>query len=170
MTSAHRAVLVLGLLACWPLETALAQDQVGLPLGQVPPTAQVQDTSGRTVDLSAHVGRRPTVVEFWATWCPICQALLPRLEAAQKQYGRRVDFVIIGVGVNENLATIKRHMQNHPEPFSYYFDNIGAAVRAFDAPATGVIIALDSHGRVVYGGAGEDQDPLAIARTAASAR
>ncbi len=147
-----------------------AQDDVGLPHGTIPPAAQVQDTSGRTVDLSAHVGRRPTVVEFWATWCEICQALLPRMEAAQRQYGGQVDFVVIGVGVNENLNTIRRHIARHPEPFSYYFDNAGAAVRAFNAVGTGMITALDARGRVVYTGSGTEQDPAAIARAAASAR
>ena len=73
------------------------------------------------------------------------------MEAAHGRYGSQVDFVVVGVGVNQNLATIKRHMQRHPSPFTYYFDRTGAAVRAFEAPATGVIFALDARGRVVQG-------------------
>lgn len=165
-----RCAVVLGLLASWPLESVLAQDDVGLPLGRIPAAAQVQDTSGATVDLSRHVGKRPVVVEFWATWCQICATLLPRMEAAQRRYGGQVDFVVIGVGVNQSLNSMKRHIARHPEPFTYYFDNTGAAVRAFEAPATGVIVALDARGRVVYSGAGEDQDLVAIARRAAGTR
>ena len=161
------ALTALAALTASPL---LAQDHIGLPLGTIPPVVQIQDTSGAAVDLSRHVGKRPVVFEFYATWCEVCQALLPRLEAAQRQYGRQVDFVVIGVGVNETLNSMKRHIQQHPEPFTYYFDGAGAAVRAFDVPSTGTIIALDAHGRVVYGGGGTDQDLVAVARTAASAR
>ena len=159
-----RTAFLLGVLASWRLEPAPPQDPIGIPLGTVPDTAQVQDTSGTTVSLARHVGRRPVVVEFWATWCRTCAALLPRMEAAHRRYGSRVDFVVIGVGVNQNLTTIKRHMQRHPSPFTFYFDRTGAAVRAFEAPATGVIFVLDARGRVVYAGAGEDQDIEAAVR------
>ena len=161
------ALTVLTALSASPL---LAQDHIGPPLGTIPPAARLQDTSGAAVDLTRYVGKRPVVFEFYATWCEVCQALLPQLEAAQRQYGRQVDFVVIGVGVNETLASMTRHVRSHPEPFTYYFDDAGAAVRAFDVAATGTIIALDAHGRVVYGGGGTDQDLVAVARTAASAR
>ena len=51
---------------------ARAQDDVGLPLGSTIPAAQVQDLDGREVDLAQLVGKKPVLVEFWATWCPIC--------------------------------------------------------------------------------------------------
>lgn len=147
-----------------------AQDDIGLPMGRVPEAAAVQDTSGATVSLARHIGRRPVVFEFWATWCEVCATLLPRMQAAQRRYGDRVDFVVVGVGVNQTLRTIKRHLASHPEPFTFYFDREGAAVRAFQVPATGVIIALDARGRVVYAGAGTGQDPAAIAQRTLTTR
>jgi cytochrome c biogenesis protein CcmG/thiol:disulfide interchange protein DsbE len=157
--------LVFGLVISRPLGLS-AQDDVGIPIGSTPAAAQVQDTSGATVDLSRHVGRRPVVVEFWATWCEVCEALLPRMEAAQRRYGAQVDFVVIGVGVNQSLNTMKRHIRRHPQPFTFYFDPRGAAVRAFQAPATGVVFALDAQGKVVYAGAGADQNIEEAARRA----
>lgn len=139
---------------------------IGIPIGQVPPAAQVEDLEGAAVDLSRYVGRRPLVVEFWATWCPICDALLPRMEAAHRRYGDRVDFLVIGVGVNQSRASMRRHVERHPAPFRFFFDARGAAVRAFQAPATGYIVALDAAGRAVYTGAGEDQDVTAAAARA----
>jgi hypothetical protein len=78
--------------------------------------------------------------------------------------------VIVAVGVNQSLNAVKRHMQRHPLPFTYYYDYRGAAVRAFEAPATGVVFALDAGGRVVYAGAGADQDIDAAVRRALSSR
>ncbi len=140
---------------------------IGIPIGQTPPAAQVEDLDGAAVDLSQYVGRKPLIVEFWATWCPICESLLPRMEAAHRRYGERVDFLVIGVGVNQSRASMRRHVERHPMPFRFFFDARGSAVRAFQAPATGYIVALDAAGRVVYTGAGEDQDVVAAAALAA---
>ena len=145
------------LLTALPPYRLTAQD-VGLALGSVPPAATVQDMQGQAVDLAAtFVGKRPVIVEFWATWCPICAALLPRMEAAQRRYGAQVEFVVVGVGVNETRASMQRHIERHPMPFTFYFDNAGAAVRAFQAPSTSYIVGLDGAGKVRYTGLGDKQ-------------
>jgi cytochrome c biogenesis protein CcmG, thiol:disulfide interchange protein DsbE len=150
---------------------ALRAQDVGLGLGATPPAALVQDMAGEAADLSQlFVGKKPVVIEFWAAWCPICAKLLPRMEAAQRRYGGRAEFVVIGVGVNETRETMRRHLERHPMPFRFYFDNAGAAVRAFDAPATSYVVALDASGHVVYTGVGENQDVEAAARRAIGAR
>lgn len=169
MNGWRRLTAVVGMVTLGTAGPCLAQDVVALPLGSAAPAVTVQDTSGAVRHLSWHAGGRPAVLEFYATWCQICAALLPRLEAAQRRYGHRVDFVVIGVGVDETLASVRSHIEQHPEPFTYYFDNTGEAVRGFNVPATGVIVALDARGRVVYSGAGDDQDLIAVARRAAGA-
>ncbi len=144
---------------------AEAQD-IGMPLGTVPPAAEVQDMTGATANLSQVVGRKPVLVEFWASWCEVCEALLPRMRAAHARYGDRVEFIVVGVGVNQTLRTMQRHLERHPMPFRFYFDPRGAAVRAFQAPATGYVAVLDAQGRTVYTGAGEHQDLEAALRRA----
>lgn len=148
------------------LAAPLAAQDVGLSLGATPPAAQVQDLDGNSVDLGQLVGRKPVLVEFWATWCPLCEALLPRMLAAQRRYGSRVEFVVVGVGVNQSRATMRRHLERHPMPFRLFYDATGAAVRAFQAPSTSYVVVLDAQGRVVYTGIGEDQDIEAAVRRA----
>jgi thiol-disulfide isomerase/thioredoxin len=146
----------------------LAAQEVGLDTGTTPPAAVVQDMAGQAADLSQlYVGKKPVVIEFWATWCPICRALLPRMQAAQRRWGSRVEFVVVGVGVNETRETMERHLAEHPMPFRFYYDSSGAAVRAYDAPSTSYVVALDARGRVVYTGVGEEQDIDGAARRAA---
>lgn len=152
------------LLAAWaatgprPLHAQAAEDEIGLRRGATPPAAVVQDLEGRPVNLGEVVGRKPVLVEFWATWCQICAALLPRMEAAQRRYGSLVEFLVVGVGVNQTRDTMRRHIARHAMPFRFLFDANGAAVRAFEAPATGYVVVLDARGRVAYTGAGTDQD------------
>jgi thiol-disulfide isomerase/thioredoxin len=149
---------------------ARAQDDLGIPLGRVPPAATVQDLDGNPVDLGRWIGRRPVVVEFWATWCSLCEALLPRMQAAHRRYGERVDFLVVGVGVNQSRRTMQRHLERNPMPFVHLFDATGAAVRAFLAPSTSYIVVLDATGRVVYTGIGEDQDIVAAVERAVGGR
>jgi thiol-disulfide isomerase/thioredoxin len=145
---------------------AQAEDEIGIPRGSTPPPAQVQDLEGRPVDLREFVGRRPVLIEFWASWCSVCAGLLPRMHTAHQRYGHEVEFLVVGVGVNQTPNTMRRHLERHPAPFRFFFDADGAAVRAFQVPATGYIVALDAQGRVVYTGMGDDQDVEAAARRA----
>lgn len=136
-----------------------AQD-VGLPIGTAAPAAEVEDLDGNTVEITSLIRGRPTLIEFWATWCPLCAALEPRLQAAKKEFGEGVDFIIIGVAVNETPRRIRRHLEDHTPTGPVFFDRRGAAVRAYRAPTTSYVVILDTDGKVAYTGTGSDQ-PIA---------
>ena len=151
----------------WALALALAMppvvgaQDIGLPIGASAPAVALEDLDGKPVDLGAYVGKQPVLLEFWATWCPLCKALEPTLKAAHARFGSTVRFVAIGVGVNETPKSIKRHLAEHPLPFPVLFDASGAAVRAYQAPTTSYIVVLDKAGKVRYTGAGAEQDVAA---------
>jgi len=144
-----------------------AQDVIGIPVGETPPAVTLENLNGDSVALSQWIGKKPVIVEFWATWCPICAELLPRMEAAQQKYGDRAQFVVVAVAVNQSKNSVRRHLEKHPMPFTFLWDGNGAAVRAFQAPSTSYIAVLDAKGKVVYTGVGEDQDiEAALSRAA----
>jgi thiol-disulfide isomerase/thioredoxin len=141
----------------WP---AVAQDeQIGIALGATPPAVTIETLDGTPVDLARHIGKKPVLIEFWATWCPLCEALFPKLEAAAKRYEGQVDILVIAVAVNQSKRSIRRHLDRHPMPFAHvYWDTEGRATRAFQAPSTSYVVALDAAGKVVYTGLGEEQE------------
>ncbi len=139
-----------------------AQDVIGIPVGETPPPVTLESLNGDSVPLSQWIGKKPVIVEFWATWCPICAELLPRMEAAQKKYGDRAAFLVVAVAVNQSKNSVRRHLERDPMPFTFLWDGNGAAVRAFQAPNTSYIAVLDAKGRVVYTGVGADQDIEAV--------
>jgi thiol-disulfide isomerase/thioredoxin len=152
------------------LAGAAAGQDVGLPLGQVPEAVQVEDLEGNAVSLGEYVGRKPLLIEFWATWCPLCAALEPRIEAARRRHGDALEILIVAVGVNQTPRSIRRHIARHAPPGRVLFDARGRATRAFMAPTTSYVVALDAQGRVVYTGVGEDQDIAGAAAKAVGAR
>ena len=155
-------LLVLATACALAVPGALVGQDVGLPIGTRAPAAQLQDLDGKSVDLGQYVGKRPVLLEFWATWCPLCKALEPSLKAAHVKYGDKVTFVAVGVAVNETPASIKRHLAADPLPFPVLYDADGAGVRAYQAPTTSYIVVLDRAGKVVYTGAGAEQDVAAV--------
>lgn len=137
---------------------AAPAQEVGLPLGSVPDAVVVQDLDGDPVDLGTVIGEKPVLLEFWATWCPLCEALEPRLHAVRTQYGDELEILVVAVAVNQSPRRIRRHLERHPPPGRVLYDARGAATRAFAAPSTSYVVILDRHGSVVYTGIGEDQD------------
>jgi len=150
----------------WPASLRAQDGDIGLPIGSAAPAATVEDLDGQPVDLARLVGRKPVLLEFWATWCPLCAALMPRIQAAHAKFGDRVEFLEIAVGVNETRASVQRHAEQHHYPFRFLWDATGAAVRAYQAPTTSYVVIVNVAGRVVYTGTGSDQDIEAAIRLA----
>ena len=155
-----RLLLLCTLLAGMTLP-AQAQD-VGLDIGTRPAAVTLEDLDGKAVDLAQYIGRKPVLLEFWATWCPLCRALEPQLAAAQKRFGNKLDIIVVAVGVNQTPRSIKRHMDKHALPGRVLWDGKGAAVRAFMAPGTSYIVILDRTGKVIYTGAGSEQELASV--------
>src|ERR1041384_3773445 len=169
-TCVVRGAWYVGLLLLVPV-LLHAQDIIGIPVGETPPAVTLESLTGDSVALSKWIGKKPVIVEFWATWCPICAELLPRMEAAQKKFGDRAEFLVVAVAVNQSKNTVRRHLEQHPMPFRFLWDGNGAAVRAFQVPSTSYIAVLDAKGRVVYTGVGADQDiEAAVSRAVTGGR
>jgi thiol-disulfide isomerase/thioredoxin len=154
--------LATALLLALPLP-ALAQaggeGGVSLPIGTVAPTAALQDLEGKAVDLASYVPRgKPAIIEFWATWCELCEALQPQLDQIQAMHGDEVNIVAVAVGVAQTVRRIQRHLEGHDPGYPYLFDARGAAVRAFNATTTSIVVMLDAEGKVAYTGVGAQQD------------
>jgi len=119
---------------------------------------EIEDLGGNKISLTQYVGERPVLIEFWARWCDLCEALHPQMEDVHARYGDRVGFVAIAVAVAQSQGSVLRHLQGEPMGFPVLWDEGGRAVRAFLAPGTSYIVVLDAEGTVVYTGSGADQD------------
>ena len=148
-------LLALALLA---LPTAARAQDLGLAVGSIAPSAKVYTLDGKEADLAQYVGKTPTVIEFWATWCPNCKELEPTLLEVAKKYGNRVKFVGVAVSVNESPERVKAFVAKHSLPGDHYFDTKGNATDAYDVPATSYVVVIDKAGKIAYTGLGGKQD------------
>ena len=74
------------------------------------PAWELNDTDGKPVKSSDFAGK-VVILDFWATWCPPCEAEIPGFVELQKKYGDK-GLVIVGVSLDEQgPAVVKPFMQ-----------------------------------------------------------
>ena len=130
----------------------------GLHVGDMAPTAKVKSLDGEDVDLARFVGKTPVLIEFWATWCPLCKQLEPAIQALHDKYGDKLEIVHIVVPQNQTPAAAREYAEKHKLPGRFYFDAKGEAYKAFAADHTSYIVVLNAKGTVVHSDAGTEQD------------
>jgi thiol-disulfide isomerase/thioredoxin len=136
----------------------LAGQTRALGVGDKAPRVVVHDLEGQSVDLARYIGAKPAFLEFWATWCESCQELLPRVRAAQKTYGSKVEFIGINVAVNQSPGGVREYLATHEPGFRTLYDDEGTSTRAYQVPATSYVVIVDRSGKVVYTGVGGTQN------------
>ena len=132
--------------------------QVGIALGSPAPVVTVNDLNGKPYDFSSFIGKKPALIQFWATWCELCERLDPKVRAAAAKYGAEVEFLGVNVTVNQKQDRVQRWIEEHKPAFRTLWDNRGVAVRAYDVPSTSFIAIVDAKGRIAYTGVGAEQD------------
>ncbi len=137
--------------------TAGAQD-TGILVGATAPSAAVESLDGKAMNLSDYYGEKPVVLEFWATWCPLCRKLEPSMKAAQTKYAGKVNFVSVGVSSNQSPVRQKAYADKQKLGGEFVFDKSDAATKAFSVPHTSYVVVIDRNRKVVYTGVGDDQD------------
>lgn len=156
-----RLALVSGLAILLVVATApaaRAQDEAGIAVGDTLAPLVIHDLDGKDFSLGSLIGKRPVLLEFWATWCTSCAAMLPRLKEAAARYGRDVAFVGINVTIGDSREAVRRYLAEKQPPFQVLFDDAGVAAAAWDPPATSFIVIADRTGKVIYTGVGGTQN------------
>ncbi|WP_423926670.1 peroxiredoxin family protein [Candidatus Palauibacter sp.] len=115
-----------------------------------PGDARVTDASGNQHTLADLTGGKPTVLIFWARWCPPCVQKIPavvRLEAAMERLGAQV----LSIAWRDPPgAEMDAFIEERGITYPVYYDLADDATGAFGVYAIQANFVLDPRGRVRF--------------------
>lgn len=80
---------------------------------------------------------KPSLVEFYADWCTVCQKMAPDIAEIEKQYADKVNFVMLNVDNNKWLPEILKYRVDGIPHFLYLGKNGDTITQAIgDLPRT----------------------------------
>jgi thiol-disulfide isomerase/thioredoxin len=111
--------------------------------------------AGPAVNMN-RLGGGPAVVNLWATWCEPCRREMPRLQAAHKRHGNRIQF--LGVNTKDRPDWAGEFIQEIKVAYPEVVDVDGQLLASLHSPGLPVTVALDRDGRIVDRQIGEVSD------------
>lgn len=125
-------------------------------------TPELLDFTSTTVDGEAFDGAslagRPTVLWFWAPWCPTCRGQIPQVEQLASDHAG--DLNVIGIGSLDSAEAISE-FAGDVEGVTHLEDVEGELWKRFEVTEQSSFVVLDADGTVTfeagYGGS-EDLD------------
>jgi len=130
-------------------------------VGAVAPDFTLPDTGGNTVHLREFQGR-VIIVDFWATWCGPCRALMPHLQKMYANWEKR-GLVVLGLDIGEDADTVEKFARKQSYTFPLLIGaepDIAAEYFVQAYPSTFVI---DRLGHIVFRDLGGDSAKLQAA-------
>ncbi len=114
---------------------------------QLAPEFSLNLLSGGTVNLSDFRGKKPVVVDFWATWCPNCQRDMPHLSSYYDKYKDQVE--VIGVNLHENQNTIQDFIRSRDIHFPIALDPQSVVANQFGIQYTNTHFLISKDGKLI---------------------
>ncbi|MDD3312296.1 TlpA disulfide reductase family protein [Pseudodesulfovibrio sp.] len=105
------------------------------------------DSAGLDAYLKAHAGK-PTLLIFWATWCPSCKQALPEMEGLAGSRGDKAN--IMAVSLDEDLGQLKAYLDQHPMKMAVFSGGRAMAER-FGVEAIPTLVIFDKLGNQIFG-------------------
>jgi thiol-disulfide isomerase/thioredoxin len=114
---------------------------------QFPPDFTVMDASGNEVKLSDFRGK-PTVVNFWASWCVPCQSEMPDFNAVYQRMGDDIHFLMVNMtdGGQESLESAQKFVADSGYTFPVYYDTQYSAAMAYGVSSLPTTYFFDAEG------------------------
>ncbi len=116
-----------------------------LAIGQPMPELEGRLLDGTPARLSDYRGQ-VVLLDFWATWCGPCRAMIPHeREMVERLKGR--PFVLVGVSCDPQRETLEEFLRQTPLPWVHWFDGIeGPAGRALGVDVLPTLLLIDHEG------------------------
>lgn len=107
------------------------------------------DGSG-DVNLISYYSNKPTIVQFWATWCEFCRREFPLTNAIIATYNGQINFIAVNFS-SESRGQVKSYIKDlglDPSVLTFVMDETGAVGSAYGVRGTPVHLFIKKGGEV----------------------
>lgn len=119
----------------------------GLPAGPAPALAGMlaDGRPGSLADVLKDANRRPVLVAFWATWCPVCKAEEGNVNAVAR------DWPTLTVAMQSgDAAAVAKHLQQRELGFAAIVDADGALAADWQVRGVPTHFVIDGSGNIRF--------------------
>lgn len=112
----------------------------------------VYNKAGDEVKLSDYQGKKPVVVNFWASWCPPCKEEMPFFQTAADEYGEEVEILMIDLtdGSRETIEKADEFIKTNGYTMNVLYDTDMDASRVYYIQSIPRTIFIDIEGKISY--------------------
>ena len=136
------------------LRTELKGQLPDLEVGAVAPETISVNLDGKSVKLSELKGK-VVVLDFWATWCGPCRAMIPHTRDLVKGMDGK-PFVFVSVSVDDEKETLTKFIEKTPMPWAHWWDGKKAASEQWDVEGYPTLYVIDHKGVIRFKTLGYD--------------
>lgn len=124
-------------------DSSKADLEVAPEVGARAPSFTLPALDGDEISLADFEGQ-PVILDFWASWCPNCNATAPHLTQFHQETD---DVAVVGInmGVNESDGDIRSHVEDHGIDFPIALDD-GSVSERYRVTKTSTYVFIDADG------------------------
>lgn len=115
-----------------------------------PAGIRVQTLERKAVSLAAVFDGKPTMLVFWASWCPDCKRETPKVKEAFAKYaGKGLNLVAVDIARKDPIGNVRRYIKANGLKYPVYYDAKGEAGKAYGINWIPTVLLIDRSGKVV---------------------
>ncbi len=122
--------------------------------GNVTADFTVYDGDGNAVKLSDIIGKdgKPTIVNFWATWCGPCMNEMPHFDKLYREKGDKLSIMMVNLtdGSRDTVESVKKFAEDSGFEFPVYFDTQMEAAYAYSVYSIPLTLFISESGEILY--------------------
>ena len=119
-------------------------------VGDEAPLFEAPTVDGRTIELRALRGKA-VLLDFWATWCPMCRSEMPKLVETYAERSKDGKFEIVGISLDEDVGLVPRFAASRGLKWPQTAlgpERQNPLAKLYNAHSTPMTVLVDAEGRI----------------------
>jgi len=115
---------------------------------RVPPFSLPSFQGSKPISLADYQGK-PVFINFWASWCPPCQAENPDMVKAYAKYGDKVQFIGVNLTSQDTLPDVTAFLEKYDIKYPIALDTKGTVAPQYQILGIPTSIFVNRQGIIV---------------------